>query len=44
MFCDFNIPYPLQNNGKLNEEQIINLKKILNMLQKCNILLNKFAN
>jgi len=34
MFCDFNIPYPLQNNGKLNEEQIINLKKILNMLQK----------
>lgn len=34
MFCDFNIPYPVQGNGKINEEQLINLKKILNMLQK----------
>ncbi|ORX50653.1 PHP domain-like protein [Piromyces finnis] len=34
MFCDFNIPYPSQSNGKITEEQLINLKKILNMLQK----------
>lgn len=35
MFCDFNIPYPVQGNSKITENSLINLKKILNMLQKC---------